>query len=137
MKLHILLLLLLIPSVLAVNIKGTVYDFELNQVSNAIVEINSSPAQKIVAKNGEYSFDIPTGIYSISARSNGLSITEEGRALNEGEYVLDLILLTSFEEEEELLAQELSQEINAPAIEELFESKPTSEWALWVLAFAI
>lgn len=135
-----LILLLLAPLVLAVNndtnhvlIQGTVYDFGLNQVSNAIVEINSTPAQKIVAKNGMYAFKVPVGVYSIKASTNGISMIEQVNALAEGEYVLDLILLESLEEEEQLL----QQEIETPEVEGLFESKPTMQWALWVIAFLI
>lgn len=131
-----LLFLLVAPLVLAVNIKGTVYDFGLNQVP-AIVEINSSPAQKLVAKTGVYSFDVPIGVYSIKATTNGLSIIEEVKALNEGDYILDLILLDSLEEEQ-LLEQEIEQQIaqvETPEVEGLFESKPVTQWMLWVAAF--
>ncbi len=133
MKWVLLLLIVLVPAVLAVDIKGTVYDFGLNQVSNAIVEINSSPAQKIVAKNGIYSFKVPLGVYTIKASADGIFITEQAEALNEGEYVLDLILLESLEEEESLL----DQEIELPAVEGFFEPKPAIQWVLWAVAFLV
>ena len=129
-----LLLLLVIQTALALNIDGTVYDFELNKLSNVIVEINSSPSQKIVAKEGSYYFNVQTGIYQIKAStSSGLVIREEIRALNEGDYVLDLILLTSLEDEEKLL----DEEIETPSVEGLIEERPTMEWVIWALVFLL
>jgi len=64
---YFVLFLLLIESALGATIQGTVYDFVLNKQNNAIVEINSTPKQIVVAKDGDYSFELPPGNYEIKA----------------------------------------------------------------------
>ncbi len=74
-------------------IKGNVYSWELNKIS-AIVEINTTPKQRIVAVNGSYEFSVPTGIYLIEAYSTDreLSCSETIVITSNGTYILDLIL---------------------------------------------
>ena len=128
-------LLLMLPSVLGVTIHGTVYDLGLNSLSNAIVEINSSPTQKMVAKNGTYAFSVPPGMYALKARheKSDSEIAENISASGEGDYVLDLILLPSLESEEALLQEE--QEV--PMVEDIVEEKPATHWLLWVIVFVV
>jgi uncharacterized membrane protein len=106
----IILLILLIDTVLAATIHGTVYDLTLEKQSNAIVTIDTAPKQTYVAKDGTYSFDLPVGEYNIEAKyvrdDEVISITNESVSVkDEGDYVVDLILFPSFEEEEELLSE--------------------------------
>lgn len=92
----------------AATIHGTVYNLFLESQENAIVEINSEPKQTFITKNGEYSFSLPKGEYTISAK-----YVEDGELLsaafqnisivNDGEFVLDLILFDSTDEDFELL----------------------------------
>ncbi len=135
MKFFWVVLLLLAPSVLGVTIHGTVYDFGLSQLSNAVVEINTSPNQQMVAKNGTYSFSVPPGKYSLSARhdKSDSEITENLSALSEGDYVFDLILLPSIENEEALL----SEEADVPFVEDVVQDRPVTHWLLWVVVFIV
>ncbi len=76
-------------------IKGSVYDFSL-QPATALITINTTPVQKVVAK-GSYSLEVPPGNYLLRAESLGkdlLPSTAEEHVLveGEGEYLLDLIL---------------------------------------------
>ena len=93
-------------------VKGTVYDLELNKVKNAIVTVNSTPKQKIVAVNGEYSFELPLGSYKIEAALLSYNVTE-AYAIETieikypGTYNIDLILFPNLLPEEEILEEEI------------------------------
>lgn len=103
----LMIFLLLLPQVYAASISGTVYDFSLEVVDDAVVMINTTPEQTIVAKNGKYSFDVGVGSYEIHVgRTTIAGIVEEETqyitVLDDGIYVLDFILFASLEEEEDL-----------------------------------
>ncbi|MBP2030518.1 putative membrane protein [Methanohalophilus levihalophilus] len=76
------------------------YSFEL--LDDAIIEINSTPPQTIVAKYGIYSLDLDNGTYKISAYyyegENLESSTEEIITIDgDGDYVVDLLLQPVYE----------------------------------------
>jgi len=129
----LILLVLVSAAVYGAEIYGTVYDFGLNKAYNAVVEINSTPSQKIVAKAGTYEFSVPPGVYLISA-DKGEEFTEEVIEIKEGRFVRDLILLPYLNED--LL--EDSEEL--PPIDETLDiitQKPTYQWVLWLIVFAV
>ncbi len=92
--------LLSLSLALAVTIQGTVYDFSLNPAQNAIVEINTTPHQTLVAKNATYHFTVPAGQYLLKARHNEAEAQENITALQDGKYTLDLILFPTLDIEE-------------------------------------
>ncbi len=94
--------LVLIDSCLAATIHGTVYDEGLDVVKDAIVEVDSTPKQREVAKDGTYSFTLPQGVYTITVKSDSQTAEEKVTIDKEGDYVLDLFLFPSFEQEDEL-----------------------------------
>ncbi len=51
----------------AATIKGTVYDKDVNPMNGVLIEINTTPVQKYIAKDGSYLFSLPLGTYNISA----------------------------------------------------------------------
>lgn len=104
-KLIIITFLLILPSVYSATIQGEIYDLELNKLTDVIIEINSQPKQTFVAKNSTYFFDVPIGNYLIIARQRSQDlITQELIKLKDnGNYNIDLILMPSFEIEQELL----------------------------------
>lgn len=122
---------MLVPSVMAVTIHGTIYDFGLNILTNTIVEINTTPHQQMVAKNGEYSFSVPPGIYELRAEhaKSESSTVENLTADAEGDYVFDLILLPSIEQDQELL----DEGIDIPMVEEVVKEKPATQWLIWII----
>ncbi len=66
-------------------------------LNDTVIEINSTPPQSIVAKNGKYSFDLMPGDYTITARyyqNNTLIYSRETtfKIEDEGNYVFDLLL---------------------------------------------
>lgn len=130
----VLVALLLLPVVQAATIYGSVYDFSLNTVRNAVVEINSTPNQVIVAKNGTYSFSVLPGQYVLKARDAKTDAEiEENITVAEGQYVLDLILLPALGQDESLL--EGPEEV--PDVESVIEDKPVTSWLLWTVVFAL
>ncbi len=98
-KLLTLILLILILPVNGAVIKGNIYSWELNKIG-AIVEINTTPKQRIVALNGSYMFEIPLGTYEIKAYSidGNLFCNETVNVTRNGTYTIDLILFPRLEE---------------------------------------
>ena len=87
----------------AAKIHGTVYDTSLKRINGAVVEIDTKPAQRFIAVNGEYSFNVPNGDYVIKAKYLTEDLieleTEEKTTVNsEGDFILDLFLLPNLEE---------------------------------------
>jgi len=105
-KIIILIILTLVFAAEAygANIHGIVYDFSLNKIKNTIIEINTQPMQRQISNDGVYSFDVPIGEYTITAKTiNGeLLVNENMNVNNEGSYTLDLISFVDIVEEEEL-----------------------------------
>ena len=98
-----LIALIMIQIASAATIYGSVYDFSLNNVNNARVEIDTSPQQFLIARNGSYSFNVPNGAYTIKAQlmqKNTVvaSVQENITIKQDGSYVLDLILFPDVEE---------------------------------------
>ncbi len=120
--------LLLIPIASAATLKGSIYDDNLDVAQNVLVEINTVPQQKYLAKTGTYSFDLPLGKYTLTAKDSQYTITEQVEITSlEGEYLLDLFLLPDFAEEDELW-QETQQELLIDT-----EESPVPIWS-WVIA---
>jgi len=126
-----LFLLLIIPLVSAATLKGSIYDENLDQAQDVLVEVNTVPQQKFLAKTGTYSFDLPIGKYLLTAKNDRYTITENVEILSPtGEYVLDLFLLPDFVEEDELW-QETQEELPIDT-----DEKSTPLWS-WIIAGVI
>lgn len=86
-------------------IHGEVYGWDtFEPLENAVVEVNSTPAQSMVAKYGMYSFELEPGDYLIKAsyyQNSTLiySADETVKIIGEGSYVFDLLLLPVYSEE--------------------------------------
>lgn len=109
--------LLLISISYAATLHGTIYDLSLEKVSDVVVEIDSTPIQRVISTQGEYEFELSQGDYIISAKQimdeMVVAIAEEEILISdEGDYNLDLFLFPSFEEEESLLEE------TSPLVEE-------------------
>ncbi len=110
----ILCLLSIVPISYAARVYGTVYDLDLSVARNAIVTINSVPEQTMVAKNGEFSFEVPLGIYQINAvyeADYSYSSSENITVVREGEFVIDILLSADLSDEEDLLTEQVDVEI--------------------------
>ena len=117
LKFSILLILLVKLSSAAV-IEGKVYSWEnFEPLSNVVVEINTTPEQKILSKDGSYSFNVSPGSYKIVAKyyKNGelVMIAEENvTVVREGTYRIDLLLVPVIEIEEPKLGNITFEEID-------------------------
>lgn len=130
----LLIVLISLPLVSAATLKGSIYDENLELVPDALVEINTAPQQKYLAKSGSYSFELPPGKYTLTARNDQYMVSEEIAILSEqGEYVVDLFLLPDFVEEDELW-QETQEELAVDP-----EETPTSiiPWIIAGIIFAL
>jgi uncharacterized membrane protein len=84
---------------------GQVYSINtFEPLDNAVVSINSTPSQSMVATVGSYSFELAPGNYTISAKyyENGnitYSVTDSVNIINKGTYRHDLLLFPAYSEE--------------------------------------
>ncbi len=100
----ILVALFLIPSISAATLHGTIYDSDIEVVNGVVVTINTIPEQTAVASGGSYSFEVNPGNYVVSFEyfeNNELvySSEEEISIVEEGDYLMDVILLPNLNEE--------------------------------------
>ena len=100
--LFLIITLILCSIAQATTLKGIVYNNELNSEENVLIEINTIPAQKYLAKDGSYTFEVPPGKYILTAKKNPFETTENIEIIKEGTYIYDLFLTPNLEEEEEL-----------------------------------
>lgn len=86
-------------------VHGQVYSLDtFEPLDNAVVYVNSTPSQSMVAKYGMYSFELEPGNYIISAKyyqnSTVIYSVEDSLSIKmKGKYVHDLILLPVYSEE--------------------------------------
>lgn len=98
------LVLISLLKVNATTISGTIYSPDFEELSDAILKINTTPMQQYIAKNSTYSFDVLPGEYELEAKyyeKNFLRYeTVETIQIKEtGSYVLDLLLFPPLKEE--------------------------------------
>jgi uncharacterized membrane protein len=92
----------------AATLHGKVYDLELNELNNVVVEVSSEPNQRYVSKDGAYSFSLNPGEYEITADYNPDNVhhyttTDNISIKKDGDYVYDLFLMPDLEMGESLL----------------------------------
>lgn len=115
-------LVLFTSPVSAAIIHGTIYDLDLTTLPKTVVDISTTPKQRVVSSDGTYAFTVDKGTYVIRAQhkdNNTLLTTEEQIVIKEnGSYVFDLFLLLSFESEEEI-AGDISIDVENIFVEEI------------------
>ena len=98
-------------------VHGATYVWDtLEPLNDTVIDINSTPPQSIVAKNGMYSFELVPGDYYITARyyqNNTLIYSKEAtfKIEDEGNYVFDLLL---YPISEYPVTEPISAKINNP-----------------------
>lgn len=117
---------------IAATIHGTSYDTSLLPIDQAIIEINTEPKQTIVTQNGQYSFNVPIGEYTITAvatvDNEFLTENQNISVKDNGDYTLDLILFPEIDDFEDPLDFEIE-----PGLD---EKKPlTSLWMGLIIIF--
>lgn len=93
----------------AATVGGTIYDMALEPAYDVRVTVNSSPQQSLISKDGTYSFELSIGNYMIEAvcmsRYRKCYANENLTIVDNGDYVLDLIVFPDISEEEALLEE--------------------------------
>jgi len=106
----------------------------LELAKDVLVEINTVPQQKYLAKTGTYSFDLPVGKYTLTAKNDQYLVTENVEILSDtGEYLFDLFLLPDFVDEDELW-QETQQEL---PLDTEAKSVPIWSWIIGGIIFVL
>ncbi len=97
-----ILLLICLSTVHAAVLQGTVYDDNLIPMKNVLVEVDSSPVQRLLAPEGKYMFNLLPGTYTVKVKAgSGLTgiITEEKAVISkEGTFTIDLFVFPNIEE---------------------------------------
>ncbi|MEK6969122.1 MAG: hypothetical protein AABW48_01710 [Nanoarchaeota archaeon] len=127
------LVFVLISSTLvsAATLKGSVYNSNLDLETDVLVEVNSIPPQKYLAKEGDFIFELAPGKYFLTAKKDQYYIKEEVEIVSEqGEFVFDLFLIPDFVEEDELW-QESEEELEVDYV------PSTKTWTYVVAALIV
>ena len=67
LMLFLYVIMLCINITYAAEISGTIYSMDLEPVGDVIVEVDTTPKQRLVSKQGQYTLNIPKGTYTITA----------------------------------------------------------------------
>lgn len=110
----------------AATITGTVYDYELDKVAGAVITINTTPVQTVVATDGTYSLQVRAGTYDLKVGlvgEVGISQEDDQQVVvdEEGVYNLDFILFPEIQEDLEEL--DIDESLIA-------EQRPSRSWLL-------
>ncbi len=129
-----MMMLFALPTAFSATLSGTTYDIGLSKISPVRVEINTTPKQVFIAKDGTYSFSLPPGFYALKAFFNkdgspASFFQENVSILQEGNYNLDLVLFPSFPDDEML------DEISVNPEEGIQDARKIG-W-LWLIPLAI
>jgi uncharacterized membrane protein len=99
MKKILLLMSLILASQLAsaAILHGTLYTATFNELNDVVVEVNSTPPQIFVSKEGQYSFVLEPGTYELTAKyrisgDNFLYSADNVTISRDGYFVKDLFL---------------------------------------------
>jgi uncharacterized membrane protein len=111
----------------AATLRGTIYNESLEPEKDVLIEVNSQPIQKFLAKEGVYTLELSPGRYQLTAKKSFLLTTEKVNIITEGKFLLDLFLLPDFSEEEELWNESETNYLSESLIEENFWEETKNE----------
>lgn len=96
----------------AATITGTIYTYDLDKAQGAVITINTTPRQVIIAADGTYQAEVPRGEYQLSVSINNEIQEEETLTINdEGTYNHDFIIFPKLVEiETPILPENLIEE---------------------------
>lgn len=135
--LYLIIALLLVATTEAATIQGSIYTLDLTLVENAVVDISTTPHQRLIAKEGTYLVTVPKGTYTITAKAedsqNNTLVSHDTLIVqDEGVYTIDLILFPNLEEDEEFL-----EDISLPVEEDLLNSGQHQPWLLYTAMIVV
>jgi uncharacterized membrane protein len=90
-------MLVLAPAVFGATLHGAVYDSSLNIVEDVQLEINTTPKQNHISKNGLYFFNVPLGTFEITVekfyqKQLIYSTKKVVEVTNDGQFRIEIIL---------------------------------------------
>jgi len=98
------MMFIIVPISFGANIHGKIYDFNLEKLDDVIVEVNSSPMQRMLSIEGGYGFELSSGMYKIKASYfdgvNSYSAVEDVEISDDGDFVIDLFLFPELGDDE-------------------------------------
>ncbi len=116
------------PFASAAILQGTIYNEKLDVEKDVLVTINTTPAQKYVAKDGTYAFDLSPGSYVVTLKKGELETTEKVDIVSEGTFIFDIFLLPDFSTEDELW-QDLDEDLlEGTGSESIKSPTPMEPW---------
>jgi len=109
--------LIFIANAQAATLHGNTYNLDFDLITNTVIEVNSEPKQSMIAKEGSYAFELNKGNYVINAKYYSgqeiiASTQEKINIIEEGDYILDLILFPTFDSIEANFDLNLEKETN-------------------------
>ena len=129
------------PRCSAATVQGTAYEWwTLKPLENVIIDINTTPAQQLVATNGSYSLSLSSGSYTLSAKyySHNLLIyeTQENITIPENAenrtFTLDLIMFPAEEGQEFYENENIS-----PSVQDVTETTTSSSLIIYAALVAV
>jgi uncharacterized membrane protein len=136
--LFIILTLILSSFALGATLKGSIYNTQLELENDVLVEIDTVPVQKYLAKDGTYQFELNQGSYTLKVRKSFISVNEIVEIVNEGIFVFDVFLISDFSEEEELWTETDEDYLSEENEEEGgILSLKYEQWRYWVAGIII
>ncbi len=134
--------LLMIPLASAANLEGAIYSYQLEELENVLLTIDTVPEQQILSTDGTYSFSLDPGTYTLTARFADLETEEQITIDKEGDFHYDLFLFPSFAAEDELwndleLTDDEEENPSSANDAEILTSNQNGNLALLIAAIAL
>lgn len=125
-------LLLLTPLVAPAELQGVVYDETLEPMRNALIEIDTTPRQRLLSTDGTYRFVLPPGNYTILVTYPGdlgnATARDTVTVVGDGTFQFDLFVFPGLEDVAEL------EDEYEPAPEVPFETQSVLPELLLIIA---
>jgi len=137
----VITLIILSSLVNAATLKGSIYNTNLELEENVLVEIDTTPQQQFLSKDGNYEFELNPGKYQLTVRKEKTEIKEDLEVIKEGIFLFDVFLLSSLTEENELW-QDSEENLFSEEMESEEEKTKASdnneiEWWRWAIGIFI
>lgn len=111
----------------AATLQGTVYDENLLPAEGALVTIDTTPTQRMLARDGMYSFEVPPGEYTLTTTLDDLEVSENVTISQNGTFSFDLFVFFNVEND----LGDLTEELEEPVLD--LPQEGNNPWAVVAL----